>query len=135
MAAVAVQHRAQGIGELHLHRNVGPDIGAVLLKRRHMVVAPYAGMQRHHQTVITRHPCHFRNKMAAQRRSLHLRSFTFTSRCINALCLSYLERISMSVEVAVVGGDGTVVLEVLATVLQGGDITVVVPGIDPRYLS
>ena len=48
MGAVAHQHRAQGIGELHLHRNVSPDIGAVPFKRRHVVVAPYAGMQRHH---------------------------------------------------------------------------------------
>src|SRR5215211_466212 len=73
--------------------------------------------------------------MAPQRSGLHLGGFPLTSRCVNALCLSHLEQVGASVEVAVIRGNGTVVLEILATVLQGGDVTVVVTGIDAGHLS
>src|SRR5215207_9922990 len=73
--------------------------------------------------------------MAPQRSGLHLRRFALTSRCVNALCFSHLEQVGASVEVAVIRGDGTVVLEILATVLHRGDVTVVVTGIDVGHLS
>ena len=80
MGAVAVQHRTQRVGELHLDRDVGADIGAVLLERGQVVVTPHARMQRHHQAVVAGHPRHLRNQMATQRGSLHFGDFTLPGR-------------------------------------------------------
>ena len=67
MRAVALQQRAQRVGELDPDRDVGADVGPEALRRRPVVAAAHAGMQRHHQAVLAGHPRHLEQHVPAQR--------------------------------------------------------------------
>jgi hypothetical protein len=127
--AVALQQRLECAGELHRDGDVAADVGTEPVERRGVVVAVHAGMQRHHQAVVHRHPRHLQQQVAAQRRGLHRSRRARTGRREDPLGVALIQRGGADVGVAVVGGDGAVRDEVAAPVLQRGDEALVVGGV------
>ena len=104
------------------------------LERRAVVVATDAGVQRHHEPVVARHPRHLEEHVAAEGDRLGVRGITGERRTIDARRLRGLERIRAHVLVAVVGRGRPERDEVPAALFKRADVAGVVAGVDAGAL-
>ena len=121
--AEAVEQRLQAPGELDGDGDVVAGVGPEALERRRVVVAVHARVQRHDQPVVGRHPGHLDQHVAAEARwppRSSPRRAARRRRSARPPRSSSGQR--HDVGVAVVGGDGAVLLEVAASLLERREV-------------
>ena len=118
VGAVALQQRAQRVGELGPDGDVVAGVRPERRGRRPMVAAAHARVQGHHQPVVAGHAGHLQQQVPAQRRRLRLGRLAGQRGPVDPVRLGRLQRVGADVDVAVVGRDGAVGDEVPAPRLQ-----------------
>ena len=103
VGAEALQQRAQRVGELDADRDVMAGVRPEPLVRGPVMVAPHAGMQRHHQSVVAGHPGHLRQHVPPERHRFPVGGRAGERRAVDPRRLGGLERVGPHVGVAVVG--------------------------------
>src|SRR5690606_2789909 len=110
--------------------DVGAGVSAEAGEVVGVVVAAHPVVQRHDQPVLGGHARRLAHHVAAEGDGLGLGDLPAQRGGVDPGGLGLVEGLGAGVEVGVVGGDGTVRLEVPAAVLQGGDVAGVVTGVD-----